>query len=477
MLFSSLVFLYIFLPIVLLLILICKQTWHNWILLIASLIFYAWGGVSFTILLLLSITLNYFVGLYIDRFKGTIKSKRALIIGIIFNLLLIVIFKYANFLVDNVNELGYWLGFPKIKLPPILLPLGISFFTFQAISYIVDVYQGKAQVQKRYADLALYIALFPQLIAGPIVRYHDIAQQILERQLSRTKFALGIERFIVGLGKKVLLANNFAFVADEIFAVAPQSLDPITAWFGLLCYTLQIYFDFSGYSDMAIGLGKMFGFDIPENFNFPYISKSIREFWRRWHISLSNWFRDYLYIPLGGNRKSLKRTYINLIIVFFLTGLWHGASWSFVFWGLFHGFFLVLERIGFGKQLSNIWSPIAHIYTLLIIMIAWVFFRIEKFPEALAYCGALFGLNPSSATNFDLNFYLNYELILALIIGLLASTPVFKTIGQYWNSQQENRAAIELGGILSSFGLMLIFIYCTMNLVNSSYNPFIYFRF
>lgn len=475
MLFSSLIFLYCFLPIVLLLILLSKKSWHNGILLLASLFFYAWGGVSFSILLLTSILINYAIGLLIDRYRSNNKARIYLSIGVSINLLLLIGFKYANFLVDNLNALGYGIGLPKIELDPILLPLGISFFTFQAISYIVDVYQGRSFVQKNLPDLALYIALFPQLIAGPIVRYHDIAKQIVQRNLSWPQFASGIERFIVGLGKKVLLANNFALIADEVFAVAPANLDPLSAWFGLLCYTLQIYFDFSGYSDMAIGLGRMFGFDIPENFNFPYIARSVREFWRRWHISLSNWFRDYLYIPLGGNRISEARTYFNLIIVFFLTGLWHGASWNFVFWGLFHGFFMVIERLGLGRFLKKMWWPLANLYTLLVVMIAWVFFRATDFKYAWSYCSLLFGFQNDTQTSFDLSFYFNYELNIALLIGLLAATPLFKWLNIQGIQSKGNLAFLYQ--LSTTFGLIFIFLYATMNLVNSSYNPFIYFRF
>lgn len=478
MLFSSLLFLYRFLPLVLLVVLLSKKSWQNGLLLIASLIFYAWGGVSFTLLLILSILLNYFLGIYIDKHRGRDKAKHFLYWGVGLNLLLLILFKYSNFLVDNLNIILQGFNIPMIKLAPIPLPLGISFFTFQAISYIVDVYKERSFVQKKLPDLALYIALFPQLIAGPIVRYHDIAQQIVFRTVNLEKLSAGIERFIVGLGKKVLLANNFAIVADEIFASNPQNLDPLTAWFGLLCYTLQIYFDFSGYSDMAIGLGRMFGFEIPENFNFPYIAKSIREFWRRWHISLSNWFRDYLYVPLGGNRLSAQRTYFNLFIVFLLTGLWHGASWNFVFWGLFHGFFILIERLGFDALLKQVWAPLAHIYTLLVVMLAWVFFRADSFAYGWSYCLALFGLLPESSSNFDLFFYFNYEFNIALIIGLLASTPIFKLLNTALKTtSSKHRFSTISYDTISSISLFLIFLYCSMNLVNSSYNPFIYFRF
>lgn len=480
MLFSSLIFLFAFLPLVLFAVLISKQSWHNLILLLASLFFYAWGGVSYTVLLLSSILINYLTGLGIDRYRDKKQARSFLITGLILNLLLLIIFKYANFLADNLNLLLQKLQLPTIELEAIDLPIGISFFTFQAISYIVDVYIGRTEVQKKLHHLALYISLFPQLIAGPIVRYHDIAAQLKQRTIGWAKLSSGIERFIIGLGKKVLLANNFALLADEIFAIAPEHLDPLSAWVGVICYSLQIYFDFSGYSDMAIGLGRMFGFEIPENFNFPYIARSIREFWRRWHISLSQWFRDYLYIPLGGNRLSSTRTYVNLLIVFFLTGLWHGASWTFVFWGLYHGFFMILERSGLGRLLEKVWQPLAHLYALLVVMIGWVFFRAEHFSYAWDYCKALFGLTKSSDFQFDLAYYFNYEFILVLVVGLLAASNMLKWLNQKleeWLEVDKLRLASIFYQGFSTIFLLLIFFYCTMNLVNSSYNPFIYFRF
>lgn len=480
MLFSSLIFLYAFLPAVLLLVFISKRSWHNGILLAASLLFFAWGGVSFSLLLLGSILVNYTCGLLIEKFRGTAKAKRALALGVGLNLLLLATFKYANFIVDNVNKGLAALGVSPIELDPIPLPLGISFFTFQAISYIVDVYQDRSFVQKKLHNLALYISLFPQLIAGPIVRYHDIARQISQRQLSWKQCSSGIERFILGLGKKVLLANNFALLADEVFALAPERLDILTAWVGIIAYTLQLYFDFSGYSDMAIGLGRMFGFNIPENFNFPYISRSIREFWRRWHISLSTWFRDYLYYPLGGSRRSRGRTYFNLILVFFLTGLWHGAAWTFVLFGLSHGFFMILERIGLERYLHKRWKPIPHIYTMGVIFFSFIIFRSESISEAMRYWVALLGRAPEGDFRFDLAFYFNYELIIAFIIGILASTPLFKSLHEAltaWFDTKRQARLSEAYGLISTAGLLLIFLYCTMNLVTSSYNPFIYFRF
>ena len=293
-----------------------------------------------------------------------------------------IVFKYADFLVGNLNALLGPLRLAPLSLPGIALPIGISFFTFQALSYVIDVYRREVPVQRNPFDLGLYIALFPQLIAGPIVRYHDVARQLVERVVTRQGFAYGVERFVVGLGKKVLIANTLAVQADLIFAIPADQLTAPVAWFGLVCYTLQIYFDFSGYSDMAIGLGYMFGFRFLENFSHPYVAQSITEFWRRWHISLSTWFRDYLYVPLGGNRGSALRTYRNLVLVFFLCGLWHGASWSFVVWGLLHGFLLVIERMGLGRLMARWPRALRHAWTLFFVMIAWVFFRADSLPQA-----------------------------------------------------------------------------------------------
>lgn len=475
MLFSSLLFLYVFLPALVIIILLSPGRWHNALLLLASLIFYAWGGVSYSLLLIGSILVNYAAGLAIDRSTNERQKKRWLILGLIVNIGLLLVFKYTNFLLENLNQ---WLPrAQQIDFKPIILPLGISFFTFQAISYLVDVYQQRTRAQRKLHRLALYISLFPQLIAGPIVRYHDIADQIRQRRLSWPLFASGVERFIVGLGKKVLLANNFAPLADDIFIVGPQNLDPLSAWTGLLLYTLQIYFDFSGYSDMAIGLGRMFGFQIPENFNFPYIARSVREFWRRWHISLSQWFRDYLYIPLGGNRKGPGRTYFNLFVVFLLTGLWHGAAWNFLLWGLLHGVFMILERLGLENTLNKAGRIPSHLYTLMVVMLAWVLFRAPNLHHAWQYYGALLGQNNQTEVPFDLAFYFGPELWLALSIAVLASTPVFRTLSQWLGSKPWGKLPDLSYQLISTLGLILIFLYCTMELATEAYNPFIYFRF
>ena len=468
MLFSSLIFLYYFLPIILIALFIAPSKWHNPLLLLASLIFYAWGNVSHLFILMASVVFNYSCGLWIDRTSSSWPIR----FGIAINLTLLILFKYTNFFLENWNDILLNFGYTSIEWTLIPLPIGISFFTFQAISYLVDVKIGRTSVQKNPLDLGLYIALFPQLIAGPIVRYQDIAHQIKHRQRSWQQFSEGIERFIWGLAKKVLLANQFAVLSDEIFSIQPANLDPVTAWVGIICYTLQIYFDFSGYSDMAIGLGKMFGFNIPENFNFPYTASSIKDFWRRWHISLSTWFRDYLYIPLGGNRISPQRTYFNLIIVFFLTGLWHGANWTFIFWGLFHGSFLLFERIGGAKVLDRIGRPFAISYTLLVVMIAWVFFRSPNLSHALAYCQSMIGWNGNPSFQFDLMYYLDYEFLFFAGISLLACTPFLKQAWQ-WISDQKSMI-IQWSTVLI---LITTFLYCTMHLVVNNYNPFIYFQF
>jgi len=481
MVFSSTVFLLIFLPATLFCTLILPRRLQNLMLLIASLFFYAWGGASFSLIMLASIAINYIVGRQISKRKGTKGAKRSLVIGLVLNLLLLGIFKYTNFIIDNINVLVEWIDLNPIKIKPIYLPIGISFFTFQAISYIVDVYRKETPAQKNLIDLALYISLFPQLIAGPIVRYHDIATQLKSRIRSISKFASGVERFIIGLAKKVLVANTLALVADKIFALEIANMSISMAWLGAIAYSFQIYFDFSGYSDMAIGLGRMFGFEILENFNFPYISKSIREFWRRWHISLSNWFRDYLYIPLGGNRGSKNRVFINLFIVFFLTGFWHGAAWNFVVWGLIHGFFMVIERVGFEKVLKRLWTPLQHMYVLFVVILCWVFFRAESIQYGFEFIMLGFGGQPS--TWLSLQEYLNNEVYLVLIIATLGSTTFLVDIQKQFQRMQGifnlsvNLVLNNLFSIVSVVGLIAMLILSLSYLASGTYNPFIYYRF
>lgn len=382
MLFCSMIFLWAFLPAILILYHLINDKYKNFILLIFSLIFYAWGEPKYILLMIIVIILNYFFGIIISKFRNY--GKVFLVLCIITNLFILGYYKYSNFIIENIN---YVFGKDVIPIHNIILPIGISFYIFQTLSYVIDLYRGEIKVQKSLINLALYTSFFPQLIAGPIVKYHDIEEQISSRIVTYKKFAFGIKRFVYGLAKKVILSNTFAEVVDKILSCKVEELASSAIWLAILLYTLQIYFDFSGYSDMAIGLAKMFGFDLNENFNYPYLSKSITEFWRRWHMSLSTWFKEYVYIPLGGNRKGKHCTYINLFVVFLLTGIWHGASFNFIIWGLIHGIFIIIEKIGLLKAIhkNKYTEIIGHVYTLLIVVLGWTFFRAETITQALVY--------------------------------------------------------------------------------------------
>lgn len=471
MLFSSTVFLFLFLPIVLgVHFLLAKKT-RNFFILIASLFFYAWGEYLLVFLMIGSICMNYISGLLISNAieKGKVKAPKIFLgIGVTLNLLLLIHFKYIHFIVENLSNIGINVN---IDLSGVTLPIGISFFTFQSISYLADVYKKEVKGQSNIINLGMYISLFPQLIAGPIVRYADISKEINDRRISPELFKIGISRFIVGFAKKVIIANNVGLIADKVFEIPAGDLSTPLSWIGILCYTLQIYYDFSGYSDMAIGLGKMFGFNFRENFNHPYISKSVQEFWRRWHISLSTWFRDYLYIPLGGNRKGKTRTYVNLIIVFFLTGLWHGANWSFVIWGLFHGFFLIIERINLIKLPQKL-NILKHIYLLIVVMVGWVLFRSENIEYAFTFIGNM--LSFTSGNNFYPYLYLNPFVVGIIIIGVIFAFPIKKLIEEKLPFISNNKKWII--PLKHSFYLFL-FLISIMELAQSTYNPFIYFRF
>lgn len=472
MVFSSTIFLFIFLPFVLAINFLLKKQYRNVFLLLASLLFYAWGEGLLVLLMLFSISLNYISGIGIELFLTKDKKYSKIVLGfaVAGNLALLFYYKYANFIVETLQEIGFYTSY---KHTDILLPIGISFFTFQGISYLVDVYRGEVEVQRNLLHLGLYISFFPQLIAGPIVRYHDIDQQIKKRKINATLFSEGVIRFIRGLAKKVLIANNAAFFADEVFSVSPLDLSIGSAWLGIICYTIQIYFDFSGYSDMAIGLGKMMGFSFKENFNYPYIANSIQDFWRRWHISLSTWFRDYLYIPLGGSRNGQLMTYRNLFIVFFVTGLWHGASWNFIFWGLFHGFFLILERAKIFN--TSLWPSIfRHLYVLLVVVLGWVFFRALTMTDAFIYIGSLIGLN--NGQNNIAFVYLNNYTITMLILALVFSTPIRAKITSL-KFFSINRLLQGAHIILRYSFYLVIFLLSVIELAQSNYNPFIYFRF
>ena len=386
-------------------------------------------------------------------------------------------YKYAGFFSESINSVLGWAQEPLIPIPEIILPIGISFYTFQAISYLVDVYRKETVVQKNIANLGLYISLFPQLIAGPIVRYHDISNQINHRVHSSDKFSEGIMRFILGLAKKVLIANNLAIVADHVFNSPIEEISTIGAWLGIVAYTFQIYYDFAGYSDMAIGLAKMFGFDLLENFNFPYISKSIQEFWRRWHISLSSWFRDYLYFPLGGNRIGIKRTYVNLFIVFFVTGLWHGSSWNFVVWGLMHGFFIIVERIGFKNILNKVPGILSGSYTLFIAMMAWVLFRADNFEFAQGFYKILFGFALTNQQDIELALLINREFIYSLAIAIFGAFGGFIFLKKGIKQLKIPFLGSVIKPIAFSIFVLGVMLLVTTYLANSTYNPFIYFRF
>jgi alginate O-acetyltransferase complex protein AlgI len=483
MLFSSAIFVFLFLPLVIAGYYLLRGNSRNYFLLLSSLIFFAWGGVSYSALLLVSILINYIFGRLIGNRPGSGRSSVYLGFGIGVNVLMLGIFKYANFLTGNLNTILEFAALPEIRNNSIALPIGISFYTFQAISYLVDVYRKDAGAQKNIFYLGLYISFFPQLIAGPIVRFRDIASQIISRTCSFGNFSYGIQRFLIGLAKKVLIANHFALIADEIFAMSPPELSVQSAWLGLIAYAFQIYFDFSGYSDMAIGLASLFGFKIQENFNFPYIAASVREFWRRWHISLSTWFRDYLYLPLGGNRKGSLRTYLNLGIVFFLTGLWHGASWNFVLWGLMHGFFMVAERVGGEKVLARTWKPVRHVYTIFVVLMAWVLFRTDNTGDALQYYKALFGLQHHFQGGYEYTRYFTPEFFIILIIAVLGSTTLLHKTGDFIErvssciSRSIFAASWATGALVQLIFFACLMILCSMNLLTEAYNPFIYYRF
>ena len=468
MVFSSIIFMFTFLPLSLLLYYIMPRKFKNLILLMISLVFYAWGEPVYVLLMIFTIIFDYIMALIIDRNRDDKVKSKVIFIGTIgVNLLILGFFKYYGFLIDNINLLFNL----NLQYTNLALPIGISFYTFQTLSYVVDVYLDKVKVQKSLISFALYVTMFPQLVAGPIVKYSDIDYQLTNRKESINKFGQGVDRFIIGLGKKVLLANNIGIIWTTIQGMNIDSISVLTSWIGIIAYTFQIYFDFSGYSDMAIGLGKMFGFEFIENFNYPYISTSISEFWRRWHISLGTWFREYVYIPLGGNRVSTLKHIRNLFVVWLLTGLWHGASWNFVVWGLYYGFILFMEKIILHKILSKTPKIIKHIYTMLLVMIGWVLFGSMNLTSALEYLKVMFGLSGNALVDNSAIYYL-YTNIKLLIILTLCSTPIISIIF---------RQIIKKGksvGILFAVSINIIIILISIAyLVNETYNPFLYFRF
>ena len=468
MLFSSIVFLFTFLPVVLILYYLLPVRFRNVILLLASLVFYAWGEPVYLFLMLLSILFNYFSGLDIARsLQDKRAAKRSLVFNLIINLAVLGFFKYEGFVLDTLNGI-----LPvHISYHALPLPIGISFYTFQILSYIIDVYRGNVKVQTNLPNFALYVTMFPQLIAGPIVQYADVDEQLASREVSWTKFGEGSMYFIRGLAKKVLLANTSGMIFTEVSGLAKGNIAVVTAWLGAFAYMFQIYFDFSGYSDMAIGLGKMFGFEFNMNFNYPYVSKSITEFWRRWHISLSSWFRDYVYIPLGGNRVSKIKHIRNLLIVWFLTGLWHGAAWNFVAWGLYYGVLLIIEKYLLSPVLDRLPDVVRHIYSIVLVVIGWVLFFSSSFGQAADYIRVMFGAGAHGFADRESMYLLTSNLILWLIL-IFGSTPLV-----HFRYEHMLRSKKWNTTIINSVVYAALFIVCIAYLVTETYNPFLYFRF
>ncbi len=467
MLFSSTIFLFVFLPLVTGVYYACPTSWRNRWLLAASLFFYAWGEPRYLAVMLVSILLNHAGALWLASIPISRRRGRHAALGLVcvLNLVLLVYFKYYNFLVENINAV--WGG--HLKPAEVWMPIGISFFTFQSISYVVDVYRQEVEAQRNLGKTALFISFFPQLIAGPILKYHDICRQIEARRETVSEVAAGLRRFITGLGKKVLLANPMGAVANPVFSM--DTLDAPVAWLGAVAYALQLYFDFSGYSDMAIGLGRMFGFKIQENFMYPYISKSIAEFWRRWHISLGSWFREYLYFPLGGNRKGKGRTLFNLLIVFMATGIWHGANWTFLLWGLWHGLFIMLERLfGFSAPGGRLKNAALHLYVILVFGLGWVLFRADTLGQAGAYFAAMAGFQGEGTVLFSAGYFLTRKSMLVMAVAVLASTPLFQKM---WD-----RTFGLPGRALARDAVLLAVLFLSiLSIASGTYNPFIYFRF
>ena len=482
MVFSSPIFLFCFLPVVLGLYFAAPRRARNAVLLLASVVFYAWGEKQVVLVLLASSAGNYLLARWVARAREQPSARRAVAIAVAGNLGLLVYFKYTNFLADNLNVVLARCGLPGVMVSPVALPAGISFFTFHALSYVIDVHRRDAEPQRAPIELALYMALFPQLIAGPILRYRDVARQLTERVVTPEGFALGVRRFIVGLAKKVLLADTLAVAADGVFGVPAGELGGALAWLGAVAYGLQLYFDFSGYSDMAIGLGRMFGFQFRENFDYPLVSRSVTEFWRRWNISLSTWFRDYLYIPLGGNRCAPWRVYANLWTVFLLCGLWHGARWTFVVWGALHGALMVIERLGFGRVLERAPAALAHGYLLLAFTVTFVVFRADTLHHAAVVVAAMVGLGAPADAARPVSLYWNPAFGLALAVSMVAATPVTSWTRRRWRTLRARVAprtpladgAVAAGGVLV---LGVLLLACVATLSATTHHPFLYFRF
>ncbi|MCR8644244.1 MBOAT family protein [Paenibacillus sp. N1-5-1-14] len=467
MVFSSLIFLYWFLPVTIAIYYVSPRAVRNVILLLASLVFYAWGEPIYIGIMIFSTLFDYTNGLLIDKYRSRKKLARFIFISsIAVNLGILGFFKYYGFLIENINSL-LGLHIPITSLP---LPVGISFYTFQTMSYVVDVYLNKYPVQRNLIAFGTYVTMFPQLVAGPIVQYGDIAKQLKDRPMTLDKFGSGAELFIRGLAKKVLLANNIGLLWTSVHQTPMAELTVLSAWLGIVAFTFQIYFDFSGYSDMARGLGKMFGFDFKENFNYPYVSRSVTEFWRRWHISLGSWFREYVYIPLGGNRGGIKLQLRNLMIVWFLTGFWHGASWNFIVWGLYFGLFVTMEKLFLLRWLQQLPRILAHVYTLMIVMIGWVIFEMGSLSSAFSYIQTMFGMGNHSLSNEASWYGLSTNLFLLIILALCA-TPYPRKLMMWLQSKFR---VVDFAIPVMYLGFLMV---STAYLVNETYNPFLYFRF
>lgn len=466
MVFSSLYFLFLYLPIVLLVYYITPLKWRNLWLLVVNLIFYGWGEPRYIVLMLFTIVLDYFMGLVVARCKERDNDKGARIavaVALVLNLAILFFFKYWDLVAKTFQYFG--IGMPVLNLT---LPIGISFYTFQTMTYPVDVYRGDAQVQKNIVNFGTFVTLFPQLIAGPIIKYKELADQMTYRTHSPVQFASGVQVFTVGLAKKVLLANNIGKLWDVYLALPVDQLTVSGAWLGVLAFSLQLYFDFSGYSDMAVGLGRMLGFEFLRNFNYPYISKSVTEFWRRWHISLGSWFREYLYIPMGGNRVSKPRLFFNLFVVWAATGIWHGASWNFLVWGLYFAVLVILEKAFLGKLLEKLPAAIQHIYTLFLVLVSWAVFAVEDFGHLGAYLAAMFGGASGGLYNENVGYYFTSFLPM-LIIGCMAATPL---AAKLWA-----KLPVKVVKVILPVVLLAGLIFSTAYLVDATYNPFLYFRF
>ena len=468
MVFSSIVFLYIFLPIMLLIYFVVPRKLKNAVMILASLVFFAWGEIRYIFIMLILAVMDFFCGKGINKNEGNKpKQKLYLFIDIGVNLLILFFFKYADFIITNINEILN----TQIPLLNIPLPIGVSFNTFQSLSYIIDVYRGTVKCEKSFYNYLTYTTLFPQIIAGPIVRYETVDEELETKKISMDNFSKGMRRFIVGLGKKVLIANNVGALWNIIEIGEYSEMSMLLSWISIIAFALQIYFDFSGYSDMAIGLANIFGMDFDENFNYPYISKSITEFWRRWHITLGSWFRDYIYIPLGGNKKGFLKQIRNILIVWFLTGAWHGASWNFILWGLFFGVILILEKVILLKLLKKLPTWTNYVYTAFLVLISWVIFAFEDLGKVKDYLFTMFHLNKTNIVNAEGLYYLkNYFII--IVIGLILSTPVISKLLKKLEKKQSNIRSILITGVY--IGILVL---STASLVSDSYNPFLYFRF